>query len=149
MSVRTVKGDAAESGRRARGRRGAAGVLLLILLLGVAIVVFVMMMPGGAAETAVETQDYAEEQLATNINGAAVVQDIAAFEIQNNRLPSDVEELSSHHGREYLDPWDVPLRIEYVDGPRGEPASVVVRSAGPDGYWETGDDIASEHRLML
>ncbi|MDY0296488.1 MAG: hypothetical protein RB296_04135 [Acidobacteriota bacterium] len=41
--------------------------------------------------------------------------------------------------REIHDPWNMPLRLE-----RDETLTTVIRSAGPDNQWHTGDDIRRE-----
>jgi len=58
------------------------------------------------------------------------------FRLRRGELPKDLAEVI---GREYVDPWGHAVRYQIND------ETYTVRSAGPDGHFETHDDLAADN----
>jgi len=133
-------------GRAHRDRRGAAGAFLLLVLIAVGIVLLITFMPGGSAETALEAKESAETQVAM-FSADAVVRDAQGYIALNGEPPADIDDLVEYRGSGYPDPWGTEMRVEVERSDRGRTGVMTIRSAGPDGEWETEDDLSSEHEL--
>jgi hypothetical protein len=64
---------------------------------------------------------------------------IEEFRLEHDRLPGEIA--GNRITIEYTDSWEQPLRYEVRD------EQILVRSAGPDRDFETGDDIVRESRV--
>jgi hypothetical protein len=136
--------------RRALGRghrnAGYAGALILLLLIGVAVMLFLMFGgPGqpGVAQKALETKE-AGEQIADEIQVRSIMQLVAAEMMSPGRdrrdpLPS-MDDLGES-ARAITDHWGNRFRLDYETDPSRRAPTALITSAGPDGQFDTEDDI--------
>lgn len=122
-------------------RRGMAGLGLLGLLIVVAIMFYLYFGPTGpngksAVETAKEGRDQAVE-MRRQIDLGQMAQVIAAYEIQNDKTPTTLEEMGMENHPSFRDAYGQMVRFEIV-GDR--PRELVITSAGMDRTFGTEDD---------
>lgn len=133
--------------RRRDVRPGWAAFGLIGLLIVMAIVLYLMFGAGGGGtmQQALNTRNKGRE-LAVEVNTHSLVQSIVAYQTMNGELPADVAALESPGA--FRDPWGTELTFEYED-PNAHPVIVIIKSAGPDGQFDTEDDTIAREQLPL
>jgi hypothetical protein len=99
---------------------------------------------GGTMQQAAKTRDNSR-QLVININTRDLLTLIANHRVTYDELPADVAALEAAPGS-FNDPWGTELVFEYEDV-RATPVIVIVTSAGPDGAFDTEDDVVKREQL--
>jgi hypothetical protein len=121
------------------------GFGLIGLLLVMAIVLYLMFgMNGGTMQQAAKTRDNSR-QLVIDINTRDLLTLIANHRVTYDELPADMAALEAAPGS-FRDPWGTELTFSYEDA-RAVPVVVIIESAGPDGEFDTEDDVVKREKL--
>lgn len=122
--------------------------MLLVVLVAVAIMFAMVFMPGGSAERARDVQGFSE-RAATTFDMSRVAKDVSIYQLANGEPPAGMAALYDGNPRARMDPWENEMELELVLDTRGRRATeAIVRSAGPDGAWETDDDIEERYPVQ-
>ncbi len=144
-------------------RTGYAGAFILLLLVGVVIILVMYTMPTGGGggkgaagggggsgtsylDTISRTQDMGEESHVLQ-TAEAITTDLVTYNLEHNKYPTTIEELSEFTNSDYRDPWDDPLRL-VIQKTAGR-TTFIISSRGNDGEWDTEDDIVVEKPAPL
>src|SRR5690606_3697636 len=105
---------------------------------------------GGSYMQQVQRSRQQGQRMNVEINTRQLLTMIAQFKLQNDRLPQSMEELEAPPGA-FQDPWGNAITFEYAapEGGRGQPESVIFRSAGPDGELNAADEVTQTERLPV
>ncbi|HYA49046.1 MAG TPA: hypothetical protein VEG35_05035 [Burkholderiales bacterium] len=119
--------------------------LLIVVLLAVVVVYFLYFAKSGNDKGLLQTEI---EQLAkakvtlTQANMAAVAREIIAYAAGGEGLPEDLKQVQRSRpslGMGLLDAWSRAIRYERLSD-----TTFRLRSAGPDGVFDTADDIVKD-----
>ncbi len=117
---------------------------LAMLILGVAVVYFIFFAKtGGERGIETEVQRFARTKIRlTEVNFETLAREIHFFAADREGMPEDLKPLQRMRplGSGLQDGWGRDIRYQ-----RLSESSFRLRSAGPDGIFETGDDIVKDY----
>lgn len=127
-------------------RRGNAGILLLVVLIGLAIGLWLMFGPTGSdgssyADKVVETKEMGEE-LADDLQLRSIGQVVTAYKLETGKMPESMDDIPD--ARVVVDRWEQEYRLRKVDDFTFE-----IQSPGPDGLFDTEDDLVMEGKVQV
>ena len=83
--------------------------------------------------------------------GCGVIKDaVASYQLKHKKLPTSLDQLCEgddpifDNDKPLYDPWDNKYEMEIKNKVR-----VIIKSAGPDGEWNTDDDIRSDSKKKV
>lgn len=130
--------------------RGSAAFGLIGLLLVMGIVLYLMFgNMGGTSymDQVKETRDQGR-QLSIDMQTQQLLTSITQYALTNDELPQSMEDLEAPSGA-FLDPWGLQVRFTCEKDPRSGKGLVYVVSAGPDGEFDTEDDLTKTGNLSI
>jgi len=119
--------------------------LLLVVLLAVVVVYFIYFAKTGNDKGLLRTEvdQYLKMKVElTQANMAAVAREILSYAAGEQGLPEDLKDIQRSRpslGMGLLDAWGRPIKYERLSD-----SSFRLRSAGPDGVFDTADDIVKD-----
>lgn len=137
--------QAARSSRSAR--RGGAGLILVVLItLAIILVLYFGNFGGGSYMQGVQQTREQGRQMHVQVNTQQLMTLITQYKLQNDRLPSSVEDLEAPAAA-FRDPWGQQITFEFEQN--GASTTVVFRSPGPDGESGTEDDVVMREPMPV
>jgi hypothetical protein len=120
--------------------------LLVIVLLSAVVVYFVFFAKMGTDKGGLQTEidQYAKTKIKlTRVNLEGLAREILAYATGDQGLPEDLKQLQRGRpalGMALLDAWGKAVKYERLSD-----SSFRLRSAGPDGVFDTADDIVKDY----
>jgi len=119
--------------------------LLAVVLLAVVVIYFIYFAKGGNEKGVLQTEidQYAKAKIQlTQVNLESLAREILLFAAGDQGLPEDLKQLQRARpslGMALLDAWGREIKYERLSD-----SSFRLRSAGPDGVYDTADDIVKD-----
>lgn len=139
--------------RRSRSRaasRGSAAFGLIALLVVMAIVLYLLFGNMGGTTYVDEVNKGREQgqQVSIDLQAEQLLVSVTQYQLANDALPESMEDLEAPAGA-FLDPWGVQMRFT-CEKDQGSGRGVLhIVSAGPDGEFETEDDLVVTRDLAV
>lgn len=139
--------------RRSRSRaasRGSAAFGLIALLVVMAIVLYLLFGNMGGTTYMDEVNKGREQgqQVSIDLQAEQLLVSVTQYQLANDALPESMEDLEAPAGA-FLDPWGVQMRFT-CEKDQGSGRGVLhIVSAGPDGEFETEDDLVVTRDLAV
>ena len=132
------------------GNRGNAAIGLIGVLLVMAIVLYLLFGNMGGTTYMDEVKKGKEQGQQANLDMQAqqLLTSITQYQLANDGLPQTMEDLEAPAGA-YLDPWGLQVRFSCEKDQRSGRGVVHIVSAGPDGEFETEDDVTVTRDLAV
>lgn len=130
--------------------RGAAAFGLIGLLLVMGIILYLMFGNMGGTtymDQVVQTKKQGQK-LSMDMQTHQLLTSIAQYKLSTDELPESMEDLEAPSGA-FLDPWKKQVRFTCEDDRRTGRTLVHIVSAGPDGEFDTEDDVLSTRDLSI
>lgn len=131
-------------------RTGGAGIGLLVVLIAVVIgmwLLFGRTGPGGSSYMGnlKETRDDAESLVITR-QARQIAILVAQQEMATGEYPESMEDIEDFDPSTFVDEWGEPFRMQLNREGR-KVSAIQLRSAGPDGLFDTEDDTVHLEKL--
>lgn len=119
--------------------------LMIVVLLAVVVVYFIYFAKSGNDKGALQTEidQYAKTKIKlTRVNMESLAREVLSYATGDQGLPEDMKQLQRSRpsiGMGLLDAWGKAIRYEKLSE-----TSFRLTSAGPDGVFDTADDISKD-----
>lgn len=137
-------------GRSSVASRGSAAFGLIALLVVMAIVLYLLFGNMGGTSYMNEVKKGREQgqQVSIDMQAEQLLVSVTQYQLANDALPRSMEDLEAPAGA-FLDPWGVQVRFT-CEKDHGSGRGVLhIVSAGPDGKFETEDDVVVTRDLAV
>lgn len=132
------------------GNRGNAAIGLIGVLVVMAIVLYLLFGNMGGTTYMDEVKKGRDQGQQTNLDMQAqqLLTSVTQYQLANDALPRSMEDLEAPAGA-YLDPWGLQVRFTCEKDERSGRGVLRIVSAGPDGEFETEDDLTVVKDLAI
>jgi hypothetical protein len=131
-------------------RSGRAAVGLIGLLLVTAIVLYLLFGNMGETTYMDEVQKGKErgQEVSLEMQAQQLLTSVTQYQLANDALPRTMEDLEAPAGA-FVDPWGLQVRFTCEKEERSGRGVLRIESAGPDGEFETEDDLTVVRDLAI
>ncbi len=131
-------------------RRGNAAFGLIGILVVMAIILYLMFgnMGGTTSMDEVNKARKQGEQVSIDMQAQQLLTSVTQYQLANDALPQSMEDLEAP-AKAYLDPWGLQVRFTCEKDLRSGKGLLHIVSAGPDGEFETEDDLTMTKDLPM
>lgn len=130
--------------------RGSAAFGLIGLLVVLAIILYLLFgnMGGTSYMDEVNKGRKQGQQASIDMQAEQLLTCITQYQLANDALPKSMEDLEAPAGA-FVDPWGLQVRFSCEKDPRSGHGVVHIVSAGPDGEFDTEDDLTTTRDLSI
>jgi competence protein ComGC len=132
------------------GNRGNAAFGLIGVLIVMAIVLYLLFGNMGGTTYMDEVQKGRErgQQVSIDMQAEQLLVSVTQYQLANDALPQSMEDLEAPAGA-FVDPWGLQVRFTCEKDERSGRGVLHIVSAGPDGEFETEDDLVVVKDLAI